>query len=351
MITSIQLYNYRSFDDLSLEFEPSVNIIIGPNASGKTNIIEAILVSLQGRSYKSVDSNLINNKKEWARIEMLTHDNKQRTIKIAQDNNTSNKEMMIDGTTYKRLPQRHKLPVVLFEPDQLQNINKSPELRRSLLDDLLEQIEPDFAKTKRDYYRTLAQRNTLLKNPKQARETIFAWNIRLSELGAVIARNRIQLIEQVNEKLPDIYSEIAHNKHSIKIDYMSDVAASSYANDMLKQLEQVLEKDIERGFTTKGPHRDDVIFLLDDEPIKDVASRGEIRTTLLAFKIIEAKILEKKTHSRPVMLLDDVFGELDGQRRKILAEILKDYQAFITTTDADVVLAEFAKHTNTISLS
>jgi DNA replication and repair protein RecF len=351
MITSLQLQNYRSFEALSLEFEPEVNIIVGPNASGKTNILEAILVVAQGKSYRVSDDELIRHNQPWARLEILLSDNTMQVVKLEKKQSKTQKTFMIDGNTYKRLPARYKLPVVVFEPNQLYNLTTSPELRRSLIDNLLDQVVPTFAATRRSYTRALMQRNSLLKNPAEARKHIFAWNVRLGELGGAIVSERQKLLEAIAEGMSETYSSLAGSPHTINLQYESNLETKNYANNLLQKLESNLERDIERGFTTSGPHRDDIGFYINDARLREFASRGEVRTTLLAFKVQEARLLEERVDKKPLMLLDDVFGELDGKRRKTLAKLLKNYQTCITTTDADIVVSEFANKTNTISLN
>ena len=352
MITSLQLQHYRSFDSLSLELESGVNIIVGPNASGKTNILEAILVGAQGKSYRANDEGLVKHDNDWARLEMLLQDNTMRVLKLEKKLNKIDKTFVVDGNIFKRLPARLKIPIVIFEPNQLYNLTTSPELRRHLIDSLLEQISPEFSKTRRAYNRALIQRNALLKNPNQAKKNIFAWDVRLSELGGTIAKQRKSLIHTANTDMSETYTKLAgNNKHKVELRYESKIGTDNYTTHLLQALERNLQKDIERGFTTSGPHRDDVGFYINDARLREYASRGEVRTTLLAFKMQEAKLIEENLGSKPMMLLDDVFGELDGKRRKTLAGLLEQYQTVITTTDADIVVSEFAHKTNTISLS
>lgn len=335
MITSLRLTNFRSFEELSVEFEPGVNIIVGPNASGKTNLLEALVAACQGKSYKATDEIMIRQGAPWARIEIVLDTNNKRTTKLTRE--PPAKKFLIDGNEFKRLPVRHKLPVVIFEPNQLINLTSSPEQRRGLVDGLLEQLSVAFSQTRRAYNRTLAQRNNLLKKPSQARKDIFAWNVRLSELAGILVADRLNLLTELNKNLTRTYNQLADATHKLQLQYESSLPTNTYSSAMIKKLETTLTLDIERGFTGVGPHRDDITFLLDGKNLKTNASRGEVRTTLLAFKVNEAQLLHDRYTVAPYLLLDDVFGELDRHRRKTLAAMLKKYQTFITTTDADVV--------------
>ncbi len=350
MIASLRLQNFRSFNEASFEFEPGVNIIIGPNASGKTNLLESILVVAQGNTYRGKDVDLISKGSLWGRIDAVTNANTEHSVVIKLEGDIAKKNFIIEATEYRRLQAHHRIPVVIFEPNQLLYIATSPELRRNLIDNLNEQLNPAFGTTKRAYLRTLAQRNALLKTPN-AQPKLFAWDVRLSELAGEIVQARQELIAKLNESLPSTYSDLAGKKHEVLVEYVSKMPSGNYVAAMLKLLEADASKDMERGFTGTGPHRDDLDIKIDGASIQTFASRGEIRTILLAIKVQEALLLEEKYNQKALMLLDDVFGELDGKRRKALTSFLQTHQAFITTTDADVVGKNFANNTRQIPLT
>jgi DNA replication and repair protein RecF len=349
MISNIRLQNFRSYQDASFEFEDGVNVIVGPNASGKTNLLEAILVVAQGKSYRAKDSELLAYQAPWTRLDADIVD-KHRVVKLEPQADTVKKSFELDDKSLVRLTISRQIPVVLFEPNQLVLLTASPEQRRNFLDTILEQTSADFAQARRQYLRTLAQRNSLLKSGQPgAHNQMFAWDIRLSELGGKIAHHRQALIEIFNADISATYSSIAGQKHKVELAYISKVATDNYASALLKKLEQDAELDRLRGFTGAGPHRDDIQISIDGRSMQSVASRGEARTLLLALKIKEAHILEDKNQIKPILLLDDVFGELDGKRRQALIEFLKAYQVFITTTDADVIIKNFTNQTNVIA--
>jgi len=351
VISSLRLQNFRSYKDASFEFNEGVNIIIGPNASGKTNVLEGLLYICSGGSFRALDKENIRHRAAWARLDGVTSTNQTRTLKMMRTEDGTQKEFIIDGQTKKRLSLADSIPAVLFEPDDLQQLTTSPERRRDFIDTILGQIDAEFRRQQRDYARTLAQRNRLLKHNYQAAQaTIFAWNIRLSELGGQIVAKRLELIRRLNKGLGESYSQLANKKHRVGLVYQSEVPQDQYATQMLKHLEKSFENDLQRGFTTVGPHRDDIQININNVPIYHHASRGETRTTLLALKVQETKLLEKARDQKPLLLLDDVFSELDGARRQALTSFIKDYQSFITTTDADVVSKKFTKSARLISL-
>jgi DNA replication and repair protein RecF len=243
------------------------------------------------------------------------------------------------------------MPVVLFEPNSLLLLNGQPDARRLYMDDLLEQLEPGFVATRKHYRRVLSHRNALLKHPpKDIEQQIFVWNVRLSELGGHIARERAKLVEQLNKKLNGLYQSIAKSKTKVAASYESQLPLENYETALLRKLESSLDKDILRGFTAVGPHRDDLVLSFNGTPASSIASRGETRTALLALKIFELGLLEEARGQKPLLLLDDVFSELDGKRRHALTDYLKNYQTFITTTDADLVLHKFVQSANLIAL-
>ncbi len=336
MIASLRLQNFRSYTDRLFKFASSANIIVGPNTAGKTNIIEAILVARIGGSYRTSDVNLISFNKTWTRIDCIDDDIK-RTIKIKRDQ-TPPKSFEINTQVYKRLPAALKLPIVLFEPNHLGLLNGPPEGRRAYLDNLIEQIDSEYGKILRKYTRAISQRNALLKNTvKPTNNQMFPWNIRISQLAGQIVSARYLYIAQINNKLPGIYSKLSGDKVKTTIIYKPQLPVNSYESHYLKMLETSLSEDLRIGFTTYGPHRDDLVFMFNNHYSNTYASRGELRTAILALKVTELEIIKIQAKSNPIVLLDDVYSELDSFRRKALTGYLKTNQTFITTTDADVV--------------
>lgn len=351
MITELRVRDFRSYRNNSFEFSPGVNIIVGPNASGKTNLLEAVLVLARGRSYRARDSELIRFGRPWARLDADLVDGGQRVVKLVAAPKPD-KVFELSGQAYKRLTLERSLPVVLFEPDHLRLLTGGPERRRDYLDDLLEQTIAGYRGLRRQYLRALAQRNTLLKHPGSATPTrLFPWNVRLSELAGQIVRARGELVLQLDANTNKSYKDLSHSKTKIRLAYQATWPAENYQSHLLRRLEADLELDQQRGFTGSGPHREDLLVLLNGHPATAAASRGETRTIVLALKITELQLLHTaRASAPPLLLLDDVFSELDGARRHALTDYLAPFQTFITTTDADLVLQHFAKKCNVIPL-
>lgn len=339
MLSDLRLQQFRSYKDEFIDVAPGVNIIVGPNASGKTNLLEAILVLCRGGSYRATDRELVAHDEIWARVDGKALE-QDRTIKLQLSGEIVTKEYVIGGTVLKRLPLMRTVPMVLFEPSHMQLLTDSPDLRRNFLDDVIEQTSPAFGEHRRNYRRALSQRNSLLKQ-NFTLDQIFVWNVRLSELGGQIANARLAFVADHQEALKELYSKLVNKVTDTKMVYETTLDIDSYASSMLKGLEARLVTDRERGYTTLGPHRDDLGLLIDDYPLASAASRGETRTMLLALKVLEVQSLERARDIKPILLLDDVFGELDASRRRALTTHLQGYQTFITTTDADAVLEHF----------
>jgi len=342
VIADIRLQNFRSYKDATFEFGSNVNIIVGPNASGKTNLLEAILTICQGSSYKAKDLEMIMHQKPWARIDARV-DNGARSVKLqTEPNGAVRKSFELGGQKFARLSLAKTVPAVLFEPEHLQLLTGAPELRRDYLDNLLARTVSGYDKTRRDYRRTLSQRNALLKRGNlPATNQLFAWNVRLSELGGQLATERARLVKELNASAQAIYKKLASSKAEVALSYSSAIPTKNYSSSLLHKLEASQQLDMARGFTGHGPHRDDLKVELAGHEAQATASRGEARTLILMLKILELKLLEAEWNKKPILLLDDVFSELDGKRRQALTKFLKDYQTFITTTDADVVVRHF----------
>jgi DNA replication and repair protein RecF len=349
MIATLRLQHFRSYQDASFEFAKGVNIIVGPNASGKTNLLEAVLVTSRGSSYRVRDADLIGFEEPWARLDAVMDDNSTRIVKLINEPRPS-KSYDINGKPLRRLTSQYQLPIVLFEPDHLQLLSGSPDGRRSYLDDLLEQTTPGYQSVRLQYQRTLRQRNALLKRGPAIAEQLFPWNLRLSELAGTIVRARYALTEHLNAELAGLYKALSHSKADVAITYQSRFEPEQYETLLLKKLEANQTLDFARGFTGNGPHREDLLITYDGHEATETASRGEIRTAVLALKILELHTLERVHEQKPLILLDDVFSELDGARRKLLTSYIEPYQAFITTTDADIVVQNFTETCNVIAL-
>jgi len=328
LLTTVQLQHIRTHESFVVPFAPDVTVITGKNGSGKTSIIEAIYLALQGSSFKGSDSDILRYEQPWWRIELLFDDDSHRVVKFDSERTTGRKQFVIDEKTSYRLAPSHKYPVVLFEPDDLRLLHGSPSRRRQFIDRFISQLDPLYAVAIRKYDRALKQRNNLLKKQSSPDE-LFVWNVSLAEHGAYIIEKRIGFIEQINAHLDEAYNDIAQSPDHVSIHY-SHTLIGDMKQKLLSELHASSERDRHLGFTSIGPHRHDVVFQYNNVPALTVASRGEVRSIVLALKFLEVTIIEQITGMKPLILLDDVFSELDTDRQKQL--LLSKNQTIITTT-------------------
>lgn len=333
LITNIHVQSFRRHQDYSLPILPNTTVVTGPNGSGKTSLIEALYICLQGSSFKGSDKDALQYEAPWYRIDVTLSDDTIRTVKFEPERQTGKKQFIINGKTYYRLPAQYKFPIVLFEPDDLRLLHGSPARRRYFIDHFISQLDPEYAVAIRRYDRSLRQRNALLKQPGATSDDLFAWNVSLSEYGAYIITKRIEFTHELNLQLGDIYETIAHKNDTIHIEY-SQQLHSNIKQKLLSELHAHTEKDRHLGFTSVGPHRHDIYVSFNASSAMAAASRGEMRTIILAMKFAEVNIIEATTGNKPIILLDDVFSELDAQRQMSLTTKFKSHQTIITSVSA-----------------
>jgi DNA replication and repair protein RecF len=329
VIRTIRVQHIRTHKDFSLSVSPKVTVITGKNGSGKTSVIEAVTIALQGSSFKGVDDELLAQDAPWYRIDIESDDGLERTVKFDPALASGRKQFIIDGKSHHRMPVRHKYPIVLFEPEDLRLLNGSPVRRRQFIDRFISQLDPKYSMSLRRYERALRQRNVLLKQ-RAPSNSLFAWDVSLSEYGAYVVDQRIRFISELNQQLNTTYETIARAGDIVCIRY-SQPTESNTSQKLLADLHLSAEKDAILGFTSSGPHRHDVLFDFNDAPAVSTASRGEVRSIVLALKFLEVDIIEKITDKKPIILLDDVFSELDTYRQNQLISLTKENQIIITS--------------------
>src|SRR5215469_15753205 len=257
---SLTLQHFRSYGDHVVALDPGVNIVVGPNGSGKTNLLEALYVISTGGSFRATDRDMVQHDAEWFRIE-ANYDDDHRALTYNLVDTGSPKHFSLDGVKRTRLAHQQKLPVVLFEPDHLRLLSGPPSARRDYLDGVLTLLQPDFARVRSQFERALLQRNNVLKHAERHTATLddqlFVWDIKLSELAEILAERRLGLIGYINQHIHELYSHIASTPSRVHVEYESTLSVDIYKEAMLKQLHAQIDVDIARGFTGVGPHRDD----------------------------------------------------------------------------------------------
>lgn len=335
-IKSIHLKKFRSYADSSFEFSDGVNVIAGPNGTGKTNLLEAVYVAMRGGSFRVADKELAMYGSSWFRID-AHFDEQQRTIRYQADKAPAKQISINDGAS-KRFMRPMNLPVVLFEPDMLRVLSGSPARRRRLLDEFIIQWYSDGGSLLRRYERVLLQRNNILRdayalNHAQLEDRLFAWDVSFAELADSIEQRRRKIIAIINVSLSEVYGAIAKKPHTAELYY--DGMQQHDKQNIIKSLHYHRRADVARGHSTIGPHRSDFTALLNGKPTGITASRGEQRSLVLAMKYIEAVELKRIYGTSPILLLDDVMSELDSQRRQSLIKDFDSMQTIVTTTSAD----------------
>ncbi|NCU37954.1 DNA replication and repair protein RecF [Candidatus Saccharibacteria bacterium] len=328
-LQQLRVRNFRNHQDITCVFSPSVTTIHGMNGAGKTSLLEAIHIICRGSSFKGSDKDIIGSNHEWYHVESL--DNTLYTRSYLYDARTSKKikHYTVDDKKYGRLPQQHKWPVILFTPDDLRLVDGSPARRRRYLDYMLSQLDANYATALRRYERALLQRNKLLKVPTISDDAFFPWDMLLSQSGAYIVVAREQFLTAINTDINRYYEQIAGINDALTVKYS---ATNTTPSALLHTLQQTLARDRLYGATSVGPHRHDMVVTMKGRDAADVMSRGELRTFILAIKYIEKDMFKSHTQKTPIVLLDDVFGELDDQRQQHLLGAFKGSQVIITST-------------------
>ena len=338
-LQKITVQNFRSYDLFSAELSPTTTLLLGKNGTGKTSLLEAIYYSSQGSSFRGRSRDLIAHSATRADVVMIFDGERERRVAIQQTPEDSVKRTFtIAGKTVLRLGARQRWPVVLFEPEELRLISSSPDRRRRFIDGILSRLYPEYATILGRYQRTLLQRNELLKRREQTPESdwdnhLFTWDIKFAELAEQIVTMRREFIAISNTKLSPHYSRMADQEHHVTTNYHSSIAHDNYKQKVLDTLHRNRVADSYRGFTSVGPHRDDFAIHLDGHPASETASRGEMRTIMLAYKLLEIELQTEIYDKSPLILMDDVFSELDTNREQKLMEQLLPYQTIITATD------------------
>ena len=327
-VLGVKLKNFRCHEDFTLNCEELTTLIIGENGSGKTSLLEAIYLALRGKSFKGVDREIQQRGADFYRAEILLSESQKVIIRF----DGVKKSFEIDGKKSLRLPKKNRYPVVLFEPDDLYLVGSSPSRRRDYFDEFFKQIDDAYWVALSKYTKALRQRNDLLKQEIVGADDLFSWNVMLAHYGTEVFHRRVENLVKINNYLTDNYRNIAKNLDSCSLEYLGDKELSE--NKYMEILSRNFERDRALGYTSYGIHRDDFEFIFNDESANGSASRGEVRSIILALKFIEAQILEKELLKKPVVLLDDIFSELDDSRQKHLIGNFKDYQMIVTSTSA-----------------
>ncbi|MDD5447647.1 MAG: DNA replication/repair protein RecF [Actinomycetota bacterium] len=346
VIKELKLRNFRNYTNLELEFSPKTNIIIGRNAQGKTNLLESIYFLSHLKSHKTnKNSHIISRGETAATAEVLISNNHQDgwlSVLLTEKQKTAK----IGGRAiHPSKKAKGVLKCTLFSPDDLQLVKGEPSSRRSYLDEIAEMVDPSLAYILGRYSRVLSQRNAVLKKQEKYRggavKVLQPWTEELVKLGSQITRWRMLAVEEIKEEFSREYLRISKEESHPQLEYISPLG-SLKPTSTLKEIEEIMRESLERRrgeefhrrTTLVGPHRDDIKITLLGWEARYQASQGEQRSLSLSMRIAQKHFIQKKTGVSPVVLLDDVFSELDLARRKnVMETIIGEGQAFLTTVE------------------
>lgn len=332
-ISKLSLTNFRNWEGKDFSFDDKV-LIYGPNARGKTNILEAIYLSATTRSFKGRDADVISGGKDFMKIRAVIDKDDEFDIEIIfKKSNKTDKEFKIKGKKRPAIDFVGEFSAIIFSPDDLNLISGVPADRRRYLSFTIGQKDKEYLYDLLNYKKILRQRNELLKKADfgMIREEIDIWDSSLSEYGEKVIRKRKDLEQFINQRINDYYHKLSGDERLVEFRYLP----STFDKLHKETLKENREKDIREKTTTTGPHRDSWTILVDKNEAEGYASRGEYRTLILALKLCERDYFVQRDGTEPVILLDDVFSELDEDRRRYLIDVFSGSQIIITTTDLD----------------
>lgn len=341
IIESIELKNYRNYDQLHMEFSPGTNILYGNNAQGKTNILEAVYVCCTTKSHRgSKDREMIHFHQDESHIKLNLRKNEvPYRIDMHLKKNKA-KGVAVNGIPIRRASELFGIVnVVFFSPEDLNLIKNGPAERRRFIDLELCQLNKLYVHSLVSYNRVLIQRNRLLKDlvfKPEYEETLDVWDAQLVQYGRDIILYRSQFISQLNDMIRGIHSKLSGGKENLRIVY--DPCAGR--DRLEEEIQRSRLSDMKQKTTLVGPHRDDIGFYMDDIDIRRFGSQGQQRTAALSLKLAEIELVKKLVKDNPILLLDDVLSELDGERQNHLLSAIDQIQTMITCTG----LEDFVNH-------
>lgn len=338
-IKKLTLTNYRNYSSQEFEFVDGINILKGNNAQGKTNSAEAIFYLCTGYSPRATrDKQVIKYNESTARINGVASSIYGDIEVEILFNASKNKEILVNGVPIKKIGElMGNINSVFFNPEELKLIKESPEDRRRFIDISISQMNRGYFYALQKYKKILGERNNLLKNPDKevVYETLPLWDEQLAIQAEIIINERLKFIEKLKPYAKEAHSFITENKETLDISlecsYLNEY--ESVKDSLFRALNERIERDIILGYTSAGPHRDDLKIKLNGEDVRLYGSQGQQRTCALSLKLAELEIFKERFNEYPVLILDDALSELDKNRRERLLQKVNNLQTIITCTD------------------
>ena len=304
--------------------------------NGKTNIIESIFLCSMGKSFRSKsDCDLIKFEKSSCKVNVdFEKKDRNGTISCKIDRQ---KTFLVNGVKQNKISDIiGKINCIIFTPDDMSIIKDGPDKRRKFIDMMISSLRPNYIQLLNDYRSVVEQRNNYLKqilNDNKPENMLEIWDEQLSELASKIYEYRLEYTDKIKEKIEKIHDMITNTGEETEIIKMKYISTGDTKEKYLENLHKARKIDIQRGFTSIGIHRDDIIFYINHKLAEKFGSQGQKRTLILSLKLSELQIVSEEIGDSPILLLDDFMSELDEKRRNILLEKIKDYQVIITCTD------------------
>ena len=352
-VGSVQLHNFRNYEQLTANLTPGLNLIYGENGRGKTNLVEGIYFLGSFESHRiAANSNLIRSGENSATISVTAHAN-QRTLVLASEiNRSASNRYYLNGNQQRRVSEvSGVVRSLIFAPEDLDLVRRDPQDRRFFLDQALALLKPRMSGLRSDYDRVLKQRNALLKSARQTSKpdlsTLDIWDEQLVALGSEIIAARIELVASLLPLVANFYQELSSSVEQIELRVESSIASededaplpleTAKLNEIQKIFHEKLaanrDRELERGVTLFGPHRDELLILKDHLPARTQSSQGEAWSIALGLKLALGELLRTDSSTGdPILILDDVFAVLDAGRRERLVRFVSNYEQVIITS-------------------
>lgn len=340
-LLALTIEHFRNYTYAQVDLSPGLNLVLGDNAQGKTNFLEAVYYISRGRSFKSVRENdIIQFGEESGKLlAQIDRQGRKRKVEVDFARGKKRSYRINDIPVNRQREIRHQFDAVIFAPEDLNLIKGSPNERRRFMDDLIEAIRPSYRTQLQKYNRILFQRNQLLKKGQRGRyfhQQLDALDAQLVRSGGEITLLRAQHVDLLQKLAGPIHKKITQDAEVLKLIYQTSLDPQGDVATMYAQaLSKAREKDMARKQTTRGPHRDDLLIEASGLLLKDFGSQGQQRTAALTLRIAELELLEYYHGSSPILLLDDVFSELDDHRSAFIVSYIEGRQTLVTANTAD----------------
>ena len=358
-ITRLELRDFRNYEEFDLEPSPGLTVLVGPNAAGKTNIIEAVQLVTATRSFRRPRfEELVRWGAEGARVRLRAEKDERLLETEMTVDASGQRTYRVNGQAKRRFSEiSGALPSVVFTPEDLSLVKGPAERRRAAIDDLGEQLSPTYGSLRRDYARVVKQRNALLRDGADLAQ-MEALDEQLVVLGARLVTHRLRLLERVMSHAAGGYAAMAAGEQ-LDFSYADRCGLATCDSTQTGEIESAIRRELERrrseerarATTLAGPHRDDVVFTVGGREARSFASQGQQRTVALAWKLAEVQVVREVLRTDPVLLLDDVMSELDAMRRAALSELVSsEIQTLVTTTNAGYFTPEMLERSTVVQI-